>query len=468
MDSYLDASGDLEVIERLTDEFFKRYDPYLFVVDDATVMLERLSKRSRLFDAAKMRTARRLEKVEAHKEEGYKDAPSWLSAITGDSVGQAASKLETARSAEAHPSVSEALNNGNISEAQAKEISSAADLCPDEAAGLVAEAPLLTHGQLKRRCSEIRHSAESAEDEIARYERIRKSRFCRTWTDRDGAGHLQAKMTPDALAVILAGLGNFETAIFDEARRSGVRESHQAYLLDALVAMARASMTRLESCDSEDTPDPGSDPGSNPGPTKRRRTFDPKALMRVRVDLEAWLRGHAITGEICEIPGFGPVPVASARALLGEAILELVITKGTDVTTVVSDSRYVAKALRIALEERDPTCVVPGCDKSDPLERDHWQVDFKDDGPTSIDNLARLCKWHHHLKTNRGWTLDGGPGQWKFTKTDRSPSPNAADGAGAGTDGTDSDSEVTDSAGDREARRRATPVNDPPFQEPLL
>ena len=465
MDSYLDASGDLEVIERLTDEFFKRYDPYLFVVDDATVMLERLSKRSRLFDAAKMRTARRLEKVEAHKEEGYKDAPSWLSAITGDSVGQAASKLETARSAEAHPSVSEALNTGNISLAQAKEISSAADLCPDEAAGLVAEAPLLTHGQLKRRCSEIRHSAESAEDEIARYERIRKSRFCRTWTDRDGAGHLQAKMTPDALAVILAGLGNFETAIFDEARRSGVRESHQAYLLDALVAMARASMTRLESCDSEDTPDPGSDPGSNPGPTKRRRTFDPKALMRVRVDLEAWLRGHAITGEICEIPGFGPVPVASARALLGEAILELVITKGTDVTTVVSDSRYVAKALRIALEERDPTCVVPGCDKSDPLERDHWQVDFKDDGPTSIDNLARLCKWHHHLKTNRGWTLEGGPGQWKFTKTDRSP---PTDGAGAGADGTHPDSEVTDTAGNREARRRATPVNDPPFQEPLL
>ena len=281
VDSYLDASGDLEVIERLTDEFFKRYDPYLFVVDDATVMLERLSKRSRLFDAAKMRTARRLEKVEAHKEEGYKDAPSWLSAITGDSVGQAASKLETARSAEAHPSVSEALNNGNISEAQAKEISSAADLCPDEAAGLVAEAPLLTHGQLKRRCSEIRHSAESAEDEIARHERIRKSRFLRSWTDRDGAGHLQAKMTPDALAVILAGLGNFETAVFDEARRSGVRESHQAYLLDALVAMARASMTRLESCAPEDgtddTRDPGSDARLGPWHQEAETNFRPES-----------------------------------------------------------------------------------------------------------------------------------------------------------------------------------------------
>jgi len=268
-------------------------------------------------------------------------------------------------------------------------------------------------------------------------------------------------MTPDALAVILAGLGTFETALFDEARRSGQRESHQAYLVDALVAMARAAVTHSESGDSGESSDDASNDSSDPGTRRRRRVFDPKALMRLRIDLEAMLRGHAISGETCQIPGFGPVPVAAARALLGEAILELVITKGTDVTTVVSDSRYIAKALRIALEERDQTCVVPGCGRSDPLEIDHWQVDFKDDGPTSIDNLSRICSWHHDLKTHRGWKLEGGPGQWKFVKSDRSPGTDGIDGADPG-------SEVTDTAGGREARRRATPVNDPPFQEPLL
>ena len=446
-DTYLDVSRDLEVIERLTGEFIAHYDPDLFVVDDATVMLERISKQSRLFDAAKMRTARRLEKVDAHKEQGFKDAPSWLSAITGESVGQAGQKLQTVRSVEAHPVVAEAFNSGKLSEAQAKEIASAADRCPDEARGLVEEAPFMNHGQLKRRCSAVRNASESADDEIARYEQIRKTRFCRTWTDSDGAGHLEAKMTPDALAVITAGLGSFEKRIFDEARRSGVRESHQAYLADALVAMARASVLPVQSGGPEDGSDDGSEDSSDEGsgnvpskPTKRRRpTFDPKALIRIRIDADAFFRGHVEPGETCEIPGVGPVPVAAVRSLLGEAILELVITRGVDVTTVVSDSRYVRKALRIALEERDPTCIVPGCDKSDPLERDHWQVDYGKDGPTSIDNLARLCPWHHHLKTYYGWNLEGGPGQWRFVKPDRSP----------GASGTE-------------------PVNDPPHQEPLL
>jgi hypothetical protein len=179
--------------------------------------------------------------------------------------------------------------------------------------------------------------------------------------------------------------------------------------------------------------------------------------MRLRVDLLAFLRGHAEPGETCEIPGVGAVPVASARALLRTAILELVITKGTDVVTVVSDSRYIAKALAIALEERDPVCVVPGCDKSDPLERDHWQVDFSKNGPTSIENLARLCSYHHHQKTFRGWKLEGGPGQWRFTEPDRKAPT-----------GADPEWEVTDTAGVKQARHRAAPANDPPFQEPLL
>jgi hypothetical protein len=101
------------------------------------------------------------------------------------------------------------------------------------------------------------------------------------------------------------------------------------------------------------------------------------------------------------------------------------------------------------------------------LERDHWQVDFGKDGPTSIDNLARLCVWHHHQKTYSGWVLDGGPGQWRFFKPDPADA-DPADVAGADAAGADPGSEVTDTAGAREAKRRATPANDPPVQPPLL
>lgn len=39
-----------------------------------------------------------------------------------------------------------------------------------------------------------------------------------------------------------------------------------------------------------------------------------------------------------------------------------------------------------------------------------------------LDNLARLCSWHHYLKTHRGYRLSGGPGSWRFEGPDSEPS----------------------------------------------
>ena len=184
--------------------------------------------------------------------------------------------------------------------------------------------------------------------------------------------------------------------------------------------------------------------------------------MRIVVDGGALLRGHVDPGESCEIPGLGPVPVTLAREQIDDAILELVVTRGVDVTTVVSDSRYVRKALRIALEQRDQVCVVPGCNTSDPLERDHWQVDYGKHGPTELDNLARLCPWHHHQKTHKGWNLEGGPGQWRFVHPPDPPPPGASP--------PDSEAEPPEPVvvGARRARHQAARGNDPPVQSELL
>jgi len=49
-----------------------------------------------------------------------------------------------------------------------------------------------------------------------------------------------------------------------------------------------------------------------------------------------------------------------------------------------------------------------GCNVRDHLEIDHI-VPLAEGGPTSLDNLARLCRWHHGLKTHRGYRLLGPP-----------------------------------------------------------
>jgi len=212
-------------------------------------------------------------------------------------------------------------------------------------------------------------------------------------------------MTPDAFGIVKASLEQISKDIFEEARAEGRRESQRACLLDALVKMA-AGVGASGAGATQSRSTAGDKDSKNP----RRRP-----LIRLRVDLPALLRGHKTGNEVCEIPGIdSPVPVATARALIGDAFLELFIAEGTDVKTVVTDTRHVARALRIALEERDSVCCVPGCNQSMGLERDHWQTDFIKGGETSLENLAMLCPHHHDLKTHKGWRLVGPPGRWRF------------------------------------------------------
>ncbi len=99
---------------------------------------------------------------------------------------------------------------------------------------------------------------------------------------------------------------------------------------------------------------------------------------------------------------------------MGDALCDLVITNGTDVTTVCRLGRSIPTDLNTALIERDRCCVVPGCDVALGLERDHWAISFAKGGPVSLENLARLCHHHHYQRTHQGFQLHGGPGRWRF------------------------------------------------------
>lgn len=61
----------------------------------------------------------------------------------------------------------------------------------------------------------------------------------------------------------------------------------------------------------------------------------PRAQIHVRVDYEAMMRGYTLPGEICEVPGVGPISVAEANAMLGDAIVTAVVMDNTDIRNVV-------------------------------------------------------------------------------------------------------------------------------------
>ena len=66
-----------------------------------------------------------------------------------------------------------------------------------------------------------------------------------------------------------------------------------------------------------------------------------------------------------------------------------------------------------ALEWLYPGCAVKGCNQQVRIEWDHRR-DWKDTHETALQNLDGLCRYHHRMKTTRGWMLVRGRGTRQF------------------------------------------------------
>ena len=220
--------------------------------------------------------------------------------------------------------------------------------------------------------------------------RITAERSLRSWVDREGAWNLHARGTVDQGARFEQAIAPILDQIFETNRNAATREPREAYAFDALVEVA----TREPDVESADKP-------ARP---------KPQYMSLVRVDYTALARGDVDGEEVCEIAGLGPIPVSTARDLLGESILKLVITKGVDVANVTHLGRKATIAQQVALWWRDPICKREGCPHAARLEIDHTD-DWATTHVTCLDRLDRLCGLDHWLKTVLGWALTEGTGR---------------------------------------------------------
>lgn len=378
---------------KLLEEALADFEPAVFDGDGAASLVERFTKLERLAATGKALAARRVADSGAWRRDGDRSPAHWMAKATGTSVGRAVGVLETAQRLSELPGTAEAARLGRLSEEQVREIASAAAASPVSENELLSAAASESLSGLKEKCAQVR--AAALPDETERYERIRKRRSLRHWTDSDGTFRLDARLTPDAGASVLAALEPHRERIFADARKAGRRESYDAYAADALVAAVTSGVNVAASS-------------------------EPKATVHVRVDHAALVRGSTEAGEVCEIPGVGPIAVATARALANDAYLCVLVTDGVDIRAVTSMKRTIPARLRRSVQERDRTCVVPGCDARHHLQIDH-RLPREDGGPTELANLNLLCIWHHYLKTHRGYVLGGGPEAWTWSAPERGP-----------------------------------------------
>ncbi len=364
----------LEAIGVLRRELAE-FDPARLSGTDAATLAEELARTENACAAARLLAGARAVACGAHKQQGVFDPARWMARQKGTTGREARQGLELAKSLESHPKTKAALLEGQVSVAQAKEITAAAKELPGAEAALLHVARTGDLGQLRDAAREKRLSGTPVED---LHRRQVQARWFRHFRDGLGMVRLEAALPPESGIPLVTRIEREAARLRDAPRRHGPVERFEAYAADAFIA-AFAN---------------GAD-----APTRRQSTD-----LVIVCDLLAWRRGHAHEGEPCHLLGGGPIPVEVAKELGRDAFLKAVVHDGKDVLKVRHFGRRYTAELRTALD-LGPVPAFSGracaaCKRTFGLERDHVEP-IAANGRTSIDNVQDLCYPCHQEKTER-------------------------------------------------------------------
>src|SRR5438046_8547882 len=112
------------------------------------------------------------------------------------------------------------------------------------------------------------------------------------------------------------------------------------------------------------------------------------------------------------------VPAETSQRLACDAT-RVVMRHDADgrITEVGARTRTIPPALRRALEHRDRGCCFPGCGR--PFGQGHHIRHWAHGGPTTLSNLALLCRRHHRAVHEEGYQVERLPdGELRFRRPD--------------------------------------------------
>lgn len=304
------------------------------------------------------------------------DDASEIARTTGTSMGKAKAVAETGGVMAHSAELTSALQHGVISLDQATVIAAAEASAPGSAAELVEVARTQSYAVLKERA---RKAKLEAEQHLGLAERQREARFARSHTDDLGMVHVHLAWEPHVGSPIVGRAEAEAARLARAARAAGTTEPFERHLADAYASMMS---------------------GGGKGRAKRPELV---VLVSHEVATRGWK--DVRDGEICKVPGVGPVSPLVAKDIAQDAFLSGVFYDGKDLRFLKRWSRGIPVEVAVALELGEPpgfegvTCA--DCGNRFKTEFDH--VDpigaRASPGPTSHSNLQPRCWSCHKAKT---------------------------------------------------------------------
>jgi hypothetical protein len=301
-----------------------------------------------------------------------------LARVTGTSMGKAKGVVTTGKVLATSPELSGALQHGDISLDQAGEIAAAEDSAPGAAAELVAVAQEEPFHVLRDKARKTKLEAEQHRDLAARQHAARSGH---SYSDELGMVHIHLALEPHVGTPIVARAEAAAARVAKKApagSRNGSKEPFERHLADAYASLLS---------------------GSGKG---RGRRPELVVLVSHEVARRGWSDVH--DGEVCKIPGVGPVSPEVAKEIAKDAFLSGVFYDGKDLRQFVRWTRNIPIEVLVALELGEPpsfdgVCCVD-CGNRFRTEFDHV-TPRSSHGPTSKPNLKPRCWSCHQAKTKR-------------------------------------------------------------------
>lgn len=139
---------------------------------------------------------------------------------------------------------------------------------------------------------------------------------------------------------------------------------------------------------------------------------------QVLLHIDAQILRTQERGERCELDDGTPLAAETARRLACDAAIVPLLERAGKPLGVGRKTRSIPPALRRALRSRDHGCRFPGCTSHRHVDAHHIRH-WAHGGPTTLTNLVLLCRHHHRLLHEGGYTLHAHPdGRLTFHRPD--------------------------------------------------
>jgi hypothetical protein len=322
-------------------------------------------------------------------------------------MNAAREKVRVAHALAELPRISEAFSKGELSYSKVRAMTRVANAHNEDYLLTIARHGTACH--VEKLVSQYRRCKRLQDTENANAQHANRSVQC--YFDDDGSMVIKGRLPAEQGALIMKALElamdrageslkarlTMDKADGVSAETSSERQPLRACRADALSEIAERYLN--------------SDPGSGSS-ADRYQVMVHVSAAALREDVG--MSDHGVSAETsnsftaemsCLEDGPHVSAETSRRIACDGSILKLVEDTDGQPLSIGRKSRSIPPALRRALRARDDGCRFPGCTHRSYIDGHHVKH-WADGGETSLDNLVQLCRHHHRLVHEGGFSCE--------------------------------------------------------------